>query len=282
MLESIPNEWGPKADADAGSATLTRTGPNDILMTAPANMALVMLSPQPNREVALDSDRRTITLAPVGSIEIVPAGSELFARWVVDKENLLVALDQQRLSRLAGEEFQNDSFELQPPRIGGVDRKALRLSHLLREEFQRGEHASPLCFDALITLFATHMLRTYSSLRDRPAERHSGGLAPKTLRMVNDFIQENLAQPLSIGRLAEIAGLSPSHFLRAFRRTLGQAPHQYLLGQRLALVQHLVTTTDLPLADIAAAAGFSSNSHMTATLKRLRGVTPTELRRGGL
>ncbi|GAB4070347.1 helix-turn-helix transcriptional regulator [Ancylobacter sonchi] len=282
LLKSIPNEWGPKAGADAGAATLTRTGPNDILMTAPANLALVMLSPQPNREVALDSDRRTITLAPVGSLEIVPAGSELFARWVVAKENLLVALDQQRLARLAGEEFQNDGFELQPPRIGGVDRKALRLSQMLREEFQRGEHASELCFDALITLFATHLLRNYSSLRDRPDDRHSGGLSPRAWRTVNDFIQENLSQPLSIARLAEIAGLSPSHFLRAFRRSLGQAPHQYLLGQRLALVERLVTTTDLPFADIAAASGFSSNSHMTSTMKRLRGVTPTELRRGGL
>src|SRR5438045_907191 len=86
LLRSIPNSWGPKFGAESGAVTQTRTGPNEIILTMPANLALVMLTPQPNREIALNSDRKSIALAPVGSIEIVPAGSELFARWTVDKE----------------------------------------------------------------------------------------------------------------------------------------------------------------------------------------------------
>ncbi len=129
LLRSIPNSWGPKFGTESGAVTRTRTGPNEIILTTPANLALVMLTPQPNREVALNSDRKSIALAPIGSIEIVPAGSELFARWTVDK-NLLLALDPPRLARLAGMEFDNPDFELLPPKIGFVDRKALFLSHL--------------------------------------------------------------------------------------------------------------------------------------------------------
>ncbi len=279
LLRAVPNAWGPKVEAESGEVTQTRTGPNEISFTAPANLALVMLSPQPNREVSLDSDRKTVALAPIGAIEIVPAGAELFARWAVDKENVLVAIDERRLSRLAGMEFGNDSFELQPPKVGLIDRKALVLANLMREEFQRGPEMNELCFDGLITLFATHLLRSYSSLREAPDTMLGGGLSPRAWRSVSDYIQDNLSERLSVARLADVANLSPSHFLRAFRRTTGQTPHQYLVAQRLTFVERLVRTTDTPLDMVARSAGFSSNSHMTATLKRLRGLTPTDLRR---
>lgn len=279
LLRFVPNAWGPKFGAESGAVTQTRTGPNEINFVAPANLALIMLTPQPNRELALDSDRKTIGLAPVGSIEVVPAGAELFARWTVDKENLLLAMDPQRLARLAGMEYDSVDFELQPPKIGVVDRKALFLAHMIREEFQRGDAANELCFDGLITIFGTHLLRTYSSLRDRPEQLLSGGLSPRAWRGVSDYINDNLSEPLSIARLAEVANLSPSHFLRAFRRTSGQAPHQYILAQRLAFAERMVKGSDVALADVAKSAGFSSNSHMTATMRRLRGLTPTDLRR---
>ncbi|NTG30068.1 helix-turn-helix transcriptional regulator [Agrobacterium rhizogenes] len=249
------------------------------MLTAPANLALVMLTSQPNREIALNSSRNAVGLAPVGSVEIVPEGAELFARWVVDKENLLVAIDEKRLAVIAGMEFQNEDFELRPPRIGSVDRKALLLANLMREEFQRGDAMNELCFDGLITLFAVHLLRAYSSRGDQNDRLIVGGLSPKAWRAVSDYIQDNLPMRLSVIELAGIAGLSPSHFLRAFRQTSGLAPHQYLLARRLALAERLVMTTDLPFAAVAQSAGFSSNSHMTAIMKRTRGFTPMDLRR---
>jgi AraC family transcriptional regulator len=279
LLQGIPDIWGPKLSTDSGAVTRTRTGPNEIAFKAPAHMALVMFTPQSNREIALNSDRKTVALAPAGAIEVVPADAELFARWSVDKENLLVAFDQQRMARLAGAEFQNENFAFRPPRLGFVDPKALLLANLIRGELQRGKEANELCVDALITLFGTHLLRTYSSFSDRPNRpAGGGGLSPQAWRMVTEYIHANLSQSLSVAQLAEVAGLSPSHFLRAFRQTSGQAPHQYVLTQRLVLVEQLVKTTDMPLAAIALAAGFSSNSHMTATMKRIRGGTPMHLR----
>ncbi len=279
LLKCVPDAWGPKIGTDSGAVTRTRTGPNEIAFKAPAHMAVVMFTPQPNREIALNSDRRTVTLAPAGSIEVVPVEADLFARWTVDKENLLVAVDRDRLARLAGAEFQNEDFEFRPPAPGLVDQKALLLANLIRDEFQRGDTVNELCFDALITLFATHLLRAHSSFRDRPGRLLTGGLPPKTWRHVTDYIHANLSLNPPVSRLAEVAGLSPSHFLRAFRQTSGQAPHQYVVAQRLAIVERLAKSTNMPFAAVAKAAGFSSNSHMTATMKRLRGITPTDLRR---
>lgn len=277
LLRSIPDAWGPKLATESGAVTRTKTGPNEIAMTPGAHMALVMLSPQPGREVALGGDRKSVGLAPVGGLEIVPAGADLFARWTTEKENMLFIFDESRLASLAGAELDGGNFELHPPRIGLADRRALLLAEMAREELLRGPSANPLCLESIALLLATHLLRSHSSLCHR-ADRFRGGLAPGTLRLITDHIRANLSGPLSIDRLAGIAGLSPGHFLRAFRTSVGQAPHQYVIARRLAEAEHLIETTDLPLAMVASATGFSSNSHLTATMRRVRGRTPRELR----
>jgi AraC family transcriptional regulator len=69
LLRSIPDEWGPKFEACSGAVTRTLTGPNSIKFNAPSHMALVMLTPQPGREVSLNSDRRSQFLAPQGNYQ---------------------------------------------------------------------------------------------------------------------------------------------------------------------------------------------------------------------
>lgn len=279
VLDLIPDAWGPKRSTDQGGVARTRTGPNDINLTPPSHVALVMLSPQPEREVALGGARRTIGFAPAGAVEIIPAGADIFARWRVTKENMLFSLSPSQLTGLAGAEFDKDDFQLRPPRLGLVDDRALLLARLAREEVERGEQACDICVDSLITLLATHLLRNYSSLGDHPKRRHLGGLSPRMWGVVSAYIEANLAEKLSIGDLARQVGLSPSHFLRAFRQTSGLPPHQYILGQRIASAERLIGTTDLPFAEVAAATGFSSNSHLTSTMRRVRGQTPKEMRR---
>lgn len=279
LLSSIPDEWGPKFETTSGALTRTLTGPNSIHFSAPSHMALVMLTPQPGREVGLNSDRRSQFLAPVGTVEIVPCDAELFARWRVPKENLLLALAPERLQKLAGLEFDREDFEFRPLPSGHVDEKALLLAHLVRDEFKKEKSINYIYMDSLITVFSTYLLRHYSSFRDRPQVRHQGGLSPKAWRDVDDYIRSNIGEQLSIERLALLAGLSPSHFIRAFKQTVGRPPHQYILATRLELAEHLVITTDLPLSEIAGITGFANHSHLTACMRRHKFTTPSALRR---
>ncbi|UUP18235.1 helix-turn-helix domain-containing protein [Nitratireductor thuwali] len=242
-------------------------------------MALVMLTPQPGREVALNSDRRSPFLAPVGTLEIVPCNAELFARWTVPKENLLLALAPEQLNKLADLEFERNDFEFRPPPTGHVDNKALLLAQLVREEFQKGKSLNPLHMDSLLTVFSTYLLRNYTTLQDCPASRYQGGLPPKIWRDVQDYIRAHIGEQLSIERLALLAGLSPSHFMRAFKQTAGQSPHQFILATRLQLAERLVITTDLPLPRIADITGFANHSHLTASMRRHKFTTPSALRR---
>lgn len=279
LLDGIPDEWGRKVTGESGAITKTHTGPNSIGFKAPAHMILILLTPQLDRIVSLNSDRRSTFTAPVGSMEIIPADAEIFASWTTVKENLLIALEPERLSKLAGLEFQTESFEFRLPANGHVDEKALMLANMIRDEFRQGIPGNDIYFDSLITVLSTYVLRNYSSLSDQTVPRQKGGLSVKAWRDVQDYIRANLANQLSVGKLAQVAELSPSHFLRAFRETAGHAPHQHVLASRVEFAEKMAMSTDIPLTAIAKLAGFSSHSHMTAAMRQYKSTTPSAIRR---
>jgi AraC family transcriptional regulator len=77
--------------------------------------------------------------------------------------------------------------------------------------------------------------------------------------------------------LASIAQISPYHFLRLFKQSLGVTPHQYILQRRIETAKYLLQHGELSIADIAVTVGFCDRSHMTRCFKRIVGVTPKQL-----
>lgn len=278
VFKGIPIDWGPTFEHRGIGTTLAHTGPNAIRFRAPAHLALVMLSPQPNREMALSSDRSLRFLAPAGSLEIIPVTTDLFASWSAPKISSLTAIDPIVLSNLAESEFNRVDFELHPPRAGLVDEKARMLAEMIGHEIDSQE-ANILCIDSLHIVFSMHLLRNYSSIERTSALVHRGGLTANAWRNVDDYIHAHLQSGLSISELAGIANLSQSHFLRAFRKTVGQSPHRYVLECRLHLAEQMIVTTTKSLSEIARQVGFSSHSHLATSMRRYRNVTPSELRR---
>jgi AraC family transcriptional regulator len=85
---------------------------------------------------------------------------------------------------------------------------------------------------------------------------------------------------LTIDALAREAGLSPAHFARAFKESMGRAPHQHLMALRLERARRLLDAPDAELADVAHRAGFADQAHFTRFFKREFGVTPGAVVRG--
>jgi AraC-like DNA-binding protein len=77
----------------------------------------------------------------------------------------------------------------------------------------------------------------------------------------------------SLEDLAHIAGLSPFHLTRVFHEATGLPPHTYLTQLRVSRAKQRLQAGD-PIADVAAATGFSDQSHLTRRFKRIVGVTP--------
>ncbi|RUT91735.1 AraC family transcriptional regulator, partial [Mesorhizobium sp. USDA-HM6] len=72
--------------------------------------------------------------------------------------------------------------------------------------------------------------------------------------------------------------LSPYHFARAFSKTFGVSPHRYVLILRLDFAEKLLADRRMSITDIADLSGFSSQSHLTTTMKKYRNVTPQQVR----
>jgi len=105
-----------------------------------------------------------------------------------------------------------------------------------------------------------------------------GGLSGAVRRRVIDYIAANLEQAITLDDLASIAGLSVFHFSRMFRTSLGEAPHQFVLRQRILQARAMLGDGDLPVSEIAQACGFSSQAHLTTRFGNMVGVSPARYR----
>jgi AraC family transcriptional regulator len=109
-----------------------------------------------------------------------------------------------------------------------------------------------------------------------------GGLDRRRLQRVTDFVESRLAGPMTLSSVAESAALSPFHFARAFKRTTGWAPHQFVTIRRLERARYLLLRTHGSVEAIASAVGFSNMSHFRRLFRAQIGVLPSQMRGGRL
>jgi AraC family transcriptional regulator len=154
-----------------------------------------------------------------------------------------------------------------------------QLGRYLARSVELGESADSLYADALAHALGAHLVEHYSDL---PLPKPSAApdiLSRHELDEVCDYIESNLHRPLTIAELAGVVPVSPSHFNRLFRQRTGEPPYRYVRDRRLQRAERLIVGTELPFAAIAAAVGFSDQSHLNRVMRSQRGITPGQLRR---
>ncbi len=112
-----------------------------------------------------------------------------------------------------------------------------------------------------------------------PARRAHGGLSAGAMRRVREYMEAHLDERIDLSTLARAAGLSVHHFARQFRQSTGVTPHHYLTHKRVERAQEMLARTELPLSEIAHAAGFFDQSHLARHFRHTLGITPREFRR---
>jgi AraC family transcriptional regulator len=113
---------------------------------------------------------------------------------------------------------------------------------------------------------------------DPPSERRSGGVAGWQQRLALEYIEEHLSEPISLAALAGLARLSPHHFCRAFKQSLGRPPLSYQRLRRIERAKQLLAQP-MTVTQIGLRVGFGETSSFTAAFGRETGLTPTEFRR---
>ena len=119
------------------------------------------------------------------------------------------------------------------------------------------------------------LLSASEDLRSHDAD----DVAVASLSRVVELVHERMGGPLTVPDLATAAGCSPSTLDRRVRKVFGLSPQQLVLRTRIDHAASLLTTTDLPIAEVATASGFYDQAAFTRTFGRLTGETPAQFRR---
>jgi AraC family transcriptional regulator len=125
---------------------------------------------------------------------------------------------------------------------------------------------------ALLVRIGCHMLDDLHESNRREA------LSPGKLARIVQYIDAQLHEPIAVETLAGMAGLSRSHFSRAFQRMTGDPPQRFILKRRVCRARDLLSAGDASIAQIALRSGFSSQAHLSAAFREDVGTTPSRYR----
>ena len=128
------------------------------------------------------------------------------------------------------------------------------------------------------SLLQTLLLELSASVTAAPRST-AGGLTVRQLSLLRDHVEGRLDKPLRNIELARLVDLSPFHFARAFKTSMGAAPATWIRTRRLTVAQKLLADPDRPVIDIAASVGYDSPSRFARAFRDLTGLTPSAWRR---
>ena len=209
-----------------------------------------------------------------GHIDIIPFGESSEWEEGGPSTSLLVRLMPTLLESTADAMGLPMSTLSIAPQLQIHDPKLEHICWALKAELESGDPRERLYAEGLGTAIAAQLLRRYSRTVGAMPQN---GLSRRQLRETIEFINSHLASDLSLAQIAVVAGMSASYFKTLFKRSAGLPVHQYVMRQRVERAVNLITHARLPLSAAALQAGFADQSHMARCMRRIMGLTPTEV-----
>jgi AraC family transcriptional regulator len=224
------------------------------------------------REGFSDSGRRLLASSESGNMCITPAGKAVAASWDDTIDNMGILIDANFAARTAAENHFSSGYHF----VESIQKEDPLVQHMglaLLEDAVAESPAGRIYADSIIQTLTLHLLKNYTTANTVPEPAH-GGLSGYRLRRVREFIEANLEEDLSLAEIAAVAGLSQYHFARAFRKSMGLTPQNYLMQQRIESAKKLLTEPGLPLVEVSLRTGFKNQSHFTALFRKFTSFTP--------
>jgi AraC family transcriptional regulator len=240
--------------------------------------------------VSLNLDDRPVTLEVKGEVGgfrrvvlrrgaawICPADELVSVRLNSDFRYVRMSIDPVYFNRVVSTEPDGPPIELR--RSYGIAKS--QIGHIVGALVAESEAGNPggLAFVEALAAGLSHQVALHAGVHKPRAVRLRGGLSTSAKRHTLELMHQRLDSTLSVEFLASEVGLSPAHFARAFKETMGSAPHRYLLTLRLGQARRLLDAEDANLSDVALRTGFADQAHFTRLFKREFGVTPGVLQK---
>jgi AraC family transcriptional regulator len=189
---------------------------------------------------------------------------------------LSIRIPDSALMEAARERLTDRSLEIVPKQLVTDD----RLTHLLfalDAERARGYSTGRLFVDCIESALANILLTSFNTFTPRSIPG-KGGMAPRVLRRVIEFMHANMNKQIGLKDLADRAGLSLSHFSFQFRVSTNQTPHRYMLRLRVERSKELLTDHRLSVLDVGLEVGFRNQQHFATVFRNAVGVPPSVYR----
>lgn len=218
----------------------------------------------------------TVRYSSKGNLCITPSGQPMKASWQRRLENLAIIFEPKFVEQIALENNFSTGFEVAEI-YKKQDPLVQQLGLSLLDEIISDESTNQLYADSLSQSLVIHLLKHYTTAKF--AEKTiKGGLSGYKLKLVTEYINDNLSDDLSLAEIAKVAGLSRYHFARAFRKTTGMTPQKYLMNQRIEKAKDLLSNEDLPIVEVSLQTGFKNQSHFTTLFRKITNLTPKNWR----
>lgn len=220
---------------------------------------------------------------PVGytprHMDFAPAGMEMWgysddARFVKDAT---LAFDFAALGERLETKFDADAIAT--PRLRFADDRIWPLVKLLADAVNDPDPSTQLYGDGLAAAIMARLLADPAQADPSQSATDGNGLVPWKLRRVVDYLEARLPERVDLANLAALAGLSQSHFSRAFKASTGMSPYRWQLDARIRRAQALLIDPRASLDQVAEATGFADAVHFGRTFRKLTGAAPGAWRR---
>ncbi|MFK0683377.1 AraC family transcriptional regulator [Ochrobactrum sp. BD67] len=213
---------------------------------------------------------------PVGTVFIIPDSMELAIDWPEPTEILIGQFNGVGLRDMHLQNPLIREINATKSVVKFVCKECLPISSMIWDEIcLQAEQDEP--YLRALGLVLMHTIAR-NALDDRVVADTKIGLSKSACRQIETYLTQNFHKSLSVPDMAAVIGISAGHFSTCFRNSIGQTPHQYLLGLRLDEAERLLRKTSMSIREIASHLNFSSQSHLTTALRKYRRLTPGELR----
>ena len=182
-----------------------------------------------------------------------------------------VSFDKKRLQERLG--LSNTLDLIDVPRLRFYDDRLWTLMKLLADAIEDCDPCAQLYGDSLTAAIASRLFE-----KPKEAKGSESGLSAIQLRDAMSYLDEKLPDRVDLATLAALAGLSQSHYSRAFKASTGLAPYQWQLQARVERAKDLLLNTNRRLEDVAEATGFADAVHFGRTFRKVTGATPAAWR----
>lgn len=164
------------------------------------------------------------------------------------------------------------------PRLYVEDKSLWDTALKIRRSLDNPTNENRRYSQALGVVLVHELTRIYEVPCSDPPVR--GGLTGWQQKLVSTYIEEHLAEQISLGTLAKLAKLSPYYFCRAFKHSFGTPPHRYHTNRRIERAKALLAKRDISVTEVSMTVGFSETSSFSAAFRKTTGITPSGYHRG--